>query len=214
MSSPGVEPGSRGSRPRASASCAMRTLVPLGGLEPPPHGSRARHAALTPRRERWSRHGAPNPVLRLTKAPCSPKNTMAAWSEWPDSNRHLRVGGPRSSPLDDTRVGSAYGYRTRPSTLATWDACLHTQAEQRPAVRPATTSRQFSKTPTHKSGVGGQQGIRTQPLPEENGVTTRQRTIRTYCPNWRQRQDSNPEPRGLEARMLPLHHAAVRRPGY
>src|SRR6476646_7696151 len=27
---------------------------------------------------------------------------------------------------------------------------------------------------------------------------------------WRQRQDSNPDPRGLEARMLPLHHAVVR----
>ena len=26
---------------------------------------------------------------------------------------------------------------------------------------------------------------------------------------WRQRQDSNPDPRGLEARMLPLHHAVV-----
>ena len=25
---------------------------------------------------------------------------------------------------------------------------------------------------------------------------------------WRQRQDSNPDPRVLEARMLPLHHAA------
>jgi hypothetical protein len=28
--------------------------------------------------------------------------------------------------------------------------------------------------------------------------------------SWRQRQDSNPDPRGLEARMLPLHHAADR----
>ena len=36
----------------------------------------------------------------------------------------------------------------------------------------------------------------------ENGVTTRQRTIRTYRPAWRQRQDSNPDPRALEARML------------
>ena len=31
-----------------------------------------------------------------------------------------------------------------------------------------------------------------------------------YRPSWRQRQDSNPDPRALEARMLPLHHAAVR----
>ena len=27
-------------------------------------------------------------------------------------------------------------------------------------------------------------------------------------PVWRQRQDSNPDPRALETRMLPLHHAA------
>jgi hypothetical protein len=43
----------------------------------------------------------------------------------------------------------------------------------------------------------------------ENGFTARQRTIRSYRPFWRQRQDSNPDPRGLEARMLPLHHAVV-----
>jgi hypothetical protein len=30
----------------------------------------------------------------------------------------------------------------------------------------------------------------------------------SYRPYWRQRQDSNPDPRVLEARMLPLHHAA------
>ena len=44
--------------------------------------------------------------------------------------------------------------------------------------------RQFSKTPL----------LRAQPL---------------VPPVWRQRQDSNPDPRALEARMLPLHHAAV-----
>src|SRR4029453_12374876 len=31
-------------------------------------------------------------------------------------------------------------------------------------------------------------------------------------PCWRQRQDSNLDPRVLEARMLPLHHAAVGTP--
>ena len=42
----------------------------------------------------------------------------------------------------------------------------------------------------------------------ENEVTARQRTIRSYRPYWRQRQDLNLDPRVLEARMLPLHHAA------
>ena len=44
--------------------------------------------------------------------------------------------------------------------------------------------------------------------PGENGFTARRRTIRSVPPIWRQRQESNPDPRALEARMLPLHHAA------
>ena len=66
--------------------------------------------------------------------------------------------------------------------------------------------RQLSKTPLFRAG--GRQGIRTQSLPRENGVTARRRTIRSVPPVWRQRQESNPDPRALEARMLPLHHAA------
>ena len=49
--------------------------------------------------------------------------------------------------------------------------------------------RQFSKTPLFRAGG-------------------RRRTIRSVPPIWRQRQESNPDPRALEARMLPLHHAA------
>ena len=56
--------------------------------------------------------------------------------------------------------------------------------------------------------VGGK-GFEPNRSRGENGFTARQRTIRSYRPIWRQRQDSNPDPRGLEARMLPLHHAVV-----
>jgi hypothetical protein len=74
------------------------SLVPPGGLEPPPHGLRARRAAFTLRRESCS------------------------WSEWRDSNPHLKAWKARGQPLPHIRVGSAYGYRTRPSALATRDA--------------------------------------------------------------------------------------------
>ena len=49
--------------------------------------------------------------------------------------------------------------------------------------------------------VGGK-GFEPNRSRGENGFTARQRTIRSYRPIWRQRQDSNPDPRGLEARML------------
>ena len=64
---------------------------------------------------------------------------------------------------------------------------LHTQAERGTGVahRPIDI-RQLSKTPLLRAE---RQGTRAGPC-------------------WRQRQDSNPDPQALEARMLPLHHAA------
>ena len=86
---------------------------------------------------------------------------------------------------------------------------LHTQAEHGPVLLTGpSTSSQFSKTPLLTSWWAARDSNPSAPL-GENGFTARQRTIRSYRPFWRQRQDSNPEPRGLEARMLPLHHAVV-----
>ena len=67
--------------------------------------------------------------------------------------------------------------------------------------------RQFSKTPLLRAG--GRQGIRTQSLPwGRTGLRpVSGPSARTAL--WRQRQDSNPDPQALEARMLPLHHAAL-----
>lgn len=58
-------------------------LVPLGGLEPPPPGLRARHAALTLQRD---------------------------WSEWRDSNPHLKAWKARRQPLPHIRVDSAWAH--------------------------------------------------------------------------------------------------------
>jgi hypothetical protein len=96
VGSRGFEPRSARSERAASADCAtsrcgdhgrIRTatgqaldllplpdwatwpLVPPGGLEPPPPGSRARHAALT-LQSGWSRHGGSNPDLGRTRAAC------------------------------------------------------------------------------------------------------------------------------------------------
>jgi hypothetical protein len=63
-------------------------LVPPGGLEPPLHGLRARRAAFTLRRE---------------------------WSEWRDSNPHLKAWKARRQPLPHIRNVGPVSF-TGPST--------------------------------------------------------------------------------------------------
>ena len=170
-----------GSRPVASARLGYMAMVPPGGLEPPLHGLRARRAALTLRGD---------------------------WSEWRDSNPHLKAWKARRQPLPHIRSGSAYGYRTRPSTLATWNASSTPRPNMDRCRSPAHRHPSVVKDPALSSWWAARDSNPNAPL-GENGFTARQRTIRTYRPFWRQRQDSNPDPRVLEARMLPLHHAAV-----
>jgi hypothetical protein len=100
-----------------------------------------------------SRVKSPVCCVHTTKGSCS-------WSEWRDSNPHLKAWKARRQPLPHIRIGGPVAF-TGPSTFV---SC------QRP------------RSCEH---------------------------IRSYRPFWRQRQDSNPDPRGLEARMLPLHHAVV-----
>ena len=96
-------------------------LVPPGGLEPPRHGLRTRRAALTLRRGTGA---DPGDRTRTTAIP-GPQAAVTSdqrWSEWRDSNPHLKAWKARRQPLPHIRIGSAYGYRTRPSALATRDA--------------------------------------------------------------------------------------------
>ena len=59
---------------------------------------------------------------------------------------------------------------------------------------------QLSKTPLFRAWWAARD---SNPIaPGEYGFTARQRTIRSYRPYWRQRQDSNLDPRVLETRML------------
>jgi hypothetical protein len=131
-------------------------LVPLGGLEPPPRGLRARHAPLTLQRGVGANGGI--------------------------RTRTSRLGGPAGYRYQHIRFGSAYGYRTRPSALATRDAA----STPRPNVEPVSftgpsTFRQLSKTPLLRAWWAARDSNPNAPV-GENGVTARQRTIRTYRP--------------------------------
>ena len=121
-------------------------MVPPGGLEPPPHGLRARRAALTPRR---GRSGA---------------------------NDRIRT--------DTSRLGRPAGSRYPTFAL----------------VRP--------NGPVLFTGLSTSFSCQRLPLISSGLVAARNQpqASRPYCPCWRQCQDSNPDPRDLEARMLPLHH--------
>ena len=57
---------------------------------------------------------------RAASANCA--TSRLNWSEWRDSNPHLKAWKACRRPLPHTRFGSAYGNRTRPSALATRDA--------------------------------------------------------------------------------------------
>jgi hypothetical protein len=147
-----------------------------------------------------------------------------------DRTRTSAIPGPQAAVTSDQRMERMAGIEPAPQGLeglqaavtphSLWfglrvtipsfrvgnAACaLHTQAERWTGVvhRPIAILR-FSKTPLVRAG--GRPGIRTQLLPL-NGVTARQRTIRSYRPSWRQRQHSEPDLRALETRMLRLHTA-------
>ena len=160
----------------------------------------------------WSARGDSNPDLHGLNVPRLP---VAPRAEYGD---HGRIRTATEQALDllplpgwatwsQNEMGSAYGYRTRPSTLATWDATSTPRPTQGRFLTGPPTSFSFQR-PHYFSELVGSKGFEPKCSRAENGVTARQRTIRSYCPFWRQRQDSNPDPRALETRMLPLHHTA------
>ena len=117
-------------------------LVPPGGLEPPPHGLRARRAAFTLRRE---------------------------------------IGVERMAGLEPAPQGLE-GPQATVTPHSPWFGLVSiadTQTEHGPVA--------FTGPGTPVS-------------------CQRSRSCELA---WRKRQDSNPDPRGLEARLLPLHHAVV-----
>jgi hypothetical protein len=157
----------------------------------------------------WSARGDSNPDLHglsVPRLPIAPRADgdhgrtrtttgqaldllpLPDWATWPlvplgglePRPRGLRA---RHAPLTLQRgVGANGGIRTRTSRLGrpAGSRYPHSQLGTGVVHRPIDI-RQLSKTPLLRAG--GRQGIRTQTLRlRENGVTARQRTIRTYRP--------------------------------
>ena len=166
-------------------------LVPPGGLEPPPHGLRARHAALTLQRGVELIPGVGSALERMTGFEPVPQGLEGPWATVTPHSLWigLRVSNPSLHAGD-------------------MECSLHTQAEHGPVLFAGpSTSFGCQRPPLLRAG--GRQGIRTQRLPRGERVYGPSADHPLVPPCWRQRQDSNPDPRALEARMLPLHHAAT-----
>ena len=211
VGSRGFEPRSARSERAASANCATsrvgghgRTRTATGqALDLPPLPGLG-YMAIGP--SGWTRTTTPR-----VKSPACCVDTHEKRELEPngrDSNRRTsRLGRPAGAVTPHSRLVRPTGIEPVPPR---WHRGMLPPHPGRtgPVSSPAFDILQLSKTPLLRAG--GQQGIRTQTSPRgERVLQTRQRTIRTYCPCWRQRQDSNLDPRDLEARMLPLHHAAV-----
>ena len=124
------------------------------------------------------------------------EGALDGWSEWRDSNPHLKAWKARR-----------HHYPTF-ALVRPLESIVDTQTEHGPVAFTGPGTPVSCQRPRSCELVGGK-GFEPNRSLRENGFTARQRTIRSYRPFWRQRQDSNPDPRGLEARMLPLHHAVV-----
>jgi hypothetical protein len=168
-------------RVKSPACCVDTTegMEPPRGIEPRPRPYQGRMLPLSP----W-RLGASGRIR---------------------TGRH-RVGGPRSYRWTTL---AWFGLRVSNPSLHAGDVeCnLHTQAEHGPVsftgprqssvVKDPALSSWWAARDSNPIAPCGRTGLRPVSGPSA-------RTARA----WRQRQDSNPDPRALEARMLPLHHAA------
>ena len=117
----------------------------------------------------------------------------------------------RRLPLHQISVGANGGIRTRTSRLGRPAGSRYptfalvrlgdAKAEHGPVSFTGPSSCIGCQRPRSCELVGGT-GFEPNAAWRENGVTARQRTIRSYRPCWGQRHDSNLDPRALEARML------------
>jgi hypothetical protein len=138
----------------------------------------------------------------------------------------------RRLPLHQISVGANGGTRTRTSRLGRPVGSRYpTFALVRPTgIEPVPPRWRRGMLPPHpgrtRTGIAGPCDIlqlsktplfRAWWAARDSNPTAPARGERGYGPSadhphvppvWRQRQDSNPDPRALEARMLPLHHAA------
>jgi hypothetical protein len=179
VSLPSVGPRPRIRTPhvtRLSTVCVGRSwatdaLVPPGGFD---YSTRAKRAV----EERRSRSGRLTTTSRVKSPACcvhTTKGMEQRWSEWPDSNRHRNAWKACRHPLPHIRFGSAYGYRTRPSTLAPWNAASTPRPNSGRRCRRPADILQLSKSPFISNRLVGSQGIEPRVPVGEIGVTGRQR---------------------------------------
>src|SRR5262245_28116446 len=179
-------------------------MVPLG--ETRAAAARVKRRALTTLQRDAAATGDRTPTSAVP-GPHASLITMATWSEWPDSNRSSSAWKAEVLPLDDTRSGSAYGYRVPPRWRRgmlpphpgrTWTGVLHRSIDKLGCQRSRSCELVGGKGFEPNRSLG-RTGLR--PVSGPSARTAR----------WRQRQDSNLDPGVLEARMLPLHHAVYAR---
>jgi hypothetical protein len=141
---------------------------------------------------------------------------MATWSEWPDSNRHIWVGGPWSCrwttlalvrPTGNDPVPPRWQRGMRPPHPGrTWTGSSPAPHVTSVVKEPTLTSDGFTHTSNRRPARD------SNPIAPagENGVTARQRTIRSYhslatAPGF------EPGPTSSGGSDAALHHAAARR---
>ena len=182
VGSRGFEPRSARSERAASADCATSRddLVPLGGLEPPPRGLRARYAPLTLQRGvelipgiefgRRPYQGRRLPLHQISSGANDGIRTRTSRLGRPVGDRYPTFALVRPTGIDPSRHAWQHGMLP-PHPSRTWTGAVH---------RPIDIVSVF-KDPTHDELWAARDSNPSAPL-WENGVTARQRTIRSYRP--------------------------------
>jgi hypothetical protein len=141
----------------------------------------------------WSARGDSNPDLHGLNVPRLPVAPRAdeSGANGGIRTRTSRLGRPAGDRYPTLASGSAYGYRTRPSALATRDAFLHTQAERGPVSltgpsrsvsfqRPRSLRAWWAARDSNPIAPQGRTGLR--PVSGPSARTTRGGCCFTYRP--------------------------------
>lgn len=192
VGSRGFEPRSARSERAASANCATSRWWPRADSNRHWTGSRpvasARLGYMATGPSGWTR----TTTSRVKSPACCVDTTEGSGADPGDRTRTSAIPGPQASVTSDQHWSE---WRDSNPHLKAWKARRHrypTFALVRPRVSIVDT--RTERGPVAFTGPGTPVSCQR---PHSCELV------------WRQRQDSNPDPRGLEARMLPLHHAVV-----